>query len=544
MFPGLDAMRSRVWPGYGAALVLPLAGYGVRLVMDDLLVGYPYATFYPVVLAVAMTSTRGACVTGIVLSAILAAPFAIDSGGAFWPQSLSAVVGLVLFLSVGLLIAWLLHSLRRALDDLTLARAGLVEANALLERRVAERTLDLSKANAALLAETAAREVAEAQMRQAQKMEAIGQLSGGIAHDFNNMLAIIVGSVNVAKRKLERGETDVGRYLDGALGGAHRAAGLTQRLLAFSRKQPLEPVVSDVNALVRGVEELLRRSLGERVRLELALAAGLWRTRVDQGQLENALVNLAINARDAMPKGGSLTIETMNGFLDDAYAAEHAEVTAGQYVLVAVSDTGEGMSAGVIARAFDPFFTTKPAGSGTGLGLSQVYGFVKQSGGHIKIYSEPGQGTTVKIYLARHYGEGDVAPVAARDVAELPAGAASEVVLVVEDDDAVREVTAGAVAELGYGVVTAASGEAALRILRDAGGIALLLTDVVMPGMSGRQLAEAAVREWPGLKVVYTTGYTANAIVHNGMVDPGVELLTKPFSLEQLALKLRRVLGG
>lgn len=543
MFPGIEPVRSRNWQVFGLAVGLPLAGYAARLALGDVLVGYPYATFYPVVLALAVLARPVASVLALGLSAVLAAPFAIDSNAAFLPQSLSAWIGLSLFLAVSAMIVWLLHALRRAMDSLTEARAALTLANRHLEERVALRTRELTEANQRILAETEARVGAEAQARQAQKMEAIGQLSGGVAHDFNNMLAIIMGSLHVAKRRLERGDTDVGQFLDGALEGAGRAAGLTQRLLAFSRKQPLMPEVADMNALVRGMDELLRRSLGETVRLELALGGGLWRTRVDRGQVENALVNLAINARDAMPEGGTLTIETMNAFLDDAYAAAHDEVTPGQYVLLAVSDAGVGMTREVLERAFDPFFTTKDAGKGTGLGLSQVYGFVKQSGGHIKIYSEPGQGTTIKIYLARHYGEGEVRADVVLD-AEVPMGRPSVSVLVVEDDDAVREIAVGILRELGYTVEEAASGYAALRMMEAGTRFTILFTDVVMPGMSGRMLAEAALRVQPDLRVIYTTGYTANAIVHNGMVDPGVELLTKPYSLEQLARKLQRVLQG
>lgn len=543
MFPGIEPVRSRNWQVFGLAVGLPLAGYTARLALGDVLVGYPYATFYPAILMIAVLARPLASVLAVALSAVLAAPFAVDSNAEFWPQSLSAWIGLSLFLGVSGMIVWLLHALRRAMDSLTEARAALTLANRNLEERVALRTRELTEANQRLVAETEARVGAEAQARQGQKMEAIGQLSGGVAHDFNNMLAIIMGSLHVAKRRLERGETDVVQLLDGALEGAGRAAGLTQRLLAFSRKQPLTPEVADVNALVRGMDELLRRSLGETVRLELALGGGLWRTRVDRGQVENALVNLAINARDAMPDGGTLTIETMNAFLDDAYAAAHDEVTPGQYVLLAVSDAGVGMTREVMERAFDPFFTTKEAGKGTGLGLSQVYGFVKQSGGHIKIYSEPGQGTTVKIYLARHYGEGEVRADVVLDAA-VPMGRPSVSVLVVEDDDAVREIAVGILRELGYTVEDAASGYAALRMMEAGTRFTLLFTDVVMPGMSGRMLAEAALRVQPDLRVIYTTGYTANAIVHNGMVDPGVELLTKPYSLEQLARKLQRVLQG
>ena len=270
----------------------------------------------------------------------------------------------------------------------------------------------LTAANAALLGEIATRETAEAQVRQMQKMEAIGQLTGGIAHDFNNMLAVVTSAMNLIQRKLARGETEIGQFVESALDATQRAANLTQRLLAFSRQQPLAPQVVDANRLLAGMSDLLRRALGEQVAIETVLGGGLWKTNADPSQIENAILNLAVNARDAMPDGGRLTIETANCHLDDDYAARHAEVSAGQYVLIAVTDTGTGMPPEVAARAFDPFFTTKPVDKGTGLGLSQVFGFVRQSGGHVKIYSEVGQGTTVKIYLRRHFGEDGPAPAA------------------------------------------------------------------------------------------------------------------------------------
>ncbi|MFO1061381.1 MAG: ATP-binding protein [Dongiaceae bacterium] len=392
------------------------------------------------------------------------------------------------------------------------------------------------------------REAAEARVRQAQKMEVLGQLTGGVAHDFNNMLAIVIGSLDIAQRRLGKGSTDVLRQIDSAMDGAKRAAVLTQRLLAFSRRSPLMPAVTDVNGLVGGMAELLRRTLGEPVALECVLAGGLWRTRVDPGQLESAILNLAVNARDAMPGGGKLTIETLNAHLDDDYAAQHHEVVAGQYVAVAVSDTGTGMPPEVAARAFDPFFTTKKSGLGTGLGLSQVYGFVKQSGGHVKIYSEPGQGTTVKVYLPRDSAAA-AAALASIDGMPVPAlvppgGSPEEIILVVEDDERVRGTTVAALRELGYTVRHAASGEQALDLLQQMPQLRLLFTDVVMPGMSGRALAEEAARRRPGIKVLYTTGYTANAIVHNGVVDRGVELIPKPFALDQLARKVRSVLDS
>lgn len=384
------------------------------------------------------------------------------------------------------------------------------------------------------------RSKAEDQLRQIQKMEAVGQLTGGIAHDFNNMLAVIMGGLNLLQRKLSRGETDVQRFVDGALEGAQRAANLTQRLLAFSRQQPLSPEPLNANKLVASMTELLARTLGEPITVETVLSAGLWRIKADPGQLENAILNLSVNARDAMPGGGRLTIETANAYVDDAYAKEFA-IDSGQYVLIAVADTGSGMSSDVMAKAFDPFFTTKDVGKGTGLGLSQVYGFVRQSGGHVKIYSELGIGTTVKIYLPRYYGE-ETAPATKPSAAALHRGQPSEVILVVEDEERVRALSIEALRELGYSVIAAGSPAEALRILETGPEISLLFTDVVMPGMSGGELADLARERLPDLKVLYTTGYTRNAIVHNGILDAGTSLLTKPFSVDELATKVRNIL--
>ncbi len=388
--------------------------------------------------------------------------------------------------------------------------------------------------------EVYARSKVEEQLRQVHKMEAVGQLTGGIAHDFNNMLAIVMGGLSLLQRKLARGETDVGRFVDAAMDGAQRAATLTQRLLAFSRQQPLSPEPLVINKLVAGMSELLDRTLGEQVKVETVLAAGLWQVKADPAQLENAILNLAVNARDAMPGGGRLTIETLNAFVDDAYAQEYA-IETGQYVLIAVADTGAGMTPEIIAKAFDPFFTTKGAGKGTGLGLSQVYGFVRQSGGHVKVYSELGVGTSVKIYLPRHYGAAAAAEQA-KAIASIPRGLLGEVVLVVEDEERVRALSIEALRELGYSVVEASGPSQALRMLEEGQQVDLLFTDVVMPDMSGRQLADRAQEKRPDLRVLYTTGYTRNAIVHNGMLDPGTNLLTKPFSIEELAAKVRKIL--
>jgi PAS domain S-box-containing protein len=379
----------------------------------------------------------------------------------------------------------------------------------------------------------------EEALRQSQKMEAVGQLTGGIAHDFNNMLAIVIGGLDLAQRRLERGQ-DARRYLDNAREGALRAASLTQRLLAFSRRQPLTPKVLNLNRLVGDMSELLRRTLGETVALETVVAGRLWSVNADPGQMENALINLAVNGRDAMPAGGQLTVETANAHLDEAYAAEHPGLTAGQYVMIAVSDRGSGMSSDVQERAFDPFFTTKPAGQGTGLGLSMVYGFVKQSGGHIAIYSEVGVGTTVKIYLPRHFGE--VPPEEAGPAQPAADSFGGEVVLVVEDEDRVRQMSVDALRELGYQVHEAAGGEDALRRLGQLERVDLLFTDVVMPGMGGRELAQEVGRRAPHVKVLYTTGYTPNAVVHNGVLDGGVAFLPKPFSVADLAAKVRAIL--
>ncbi|MGE0212146.1 MAG: CHASE3 domain-containing protein [Parvibaculaceae bacterium] len=434
------------------------------------------------------------------------------------------VVSLTAIAAVLLLAFSAIASIRRSMRELVAARD------------------ETTTAYNSLLKETTAREAAEQQNRQMQKMEAIGHLTAGVAHDFNNMLAVVISGLNLVQKRLAKGDMDVGRFIEGALEGAHRAATLTTRLLAFSRQQALMPAVLDVNRLVTDMSDLLRRTLGEQFSLETVLAGGLWKSHADAGQLENAILNLCVNARDAMPEGGKLTIETGNAYLDEAYASIHAEVQAGQYVLVAVSDTGHGMSGDVLARAFDPFFTTKGTGKGTGLGLSQVYGFVKQSGGHVKIYSEVGQGTAVKMYFPRYLGAEDMP--APTPPAQPAAANRGEIVLVVEDEDRVRQLTVASLRELGYTVLHAASGPQALELLGKHPDIGLLFTDVVMPEMNGRKLSERALKERPALKVLYTTGYTRNAVVHHGVVDADAKLLMKPFTLEQLAAKMREVLDG
>jgi CheY-like chemotaxis protein len=355
-------------------------------------------------------------------------------------------------------------------------------------------------------------------------MEAVGQLTGGVAHDFNNLLQIIVGNLEILQRNLPAESVRLVRAVTAAMTGAKRAASLTQRLLAFARRQPLDPKPLNVNVLVGGLSDMLQRSLGETVAVETVLAAGLWQVEADPNELESTILNLAVNARDAMPNGGRLTVETTNVHIDHAYAASHVEVTPGQYIAISVSDTGVGMSAATVAQAFEPFFTTKPVGKGTGLGLSQVYGFVKQSGGHVNIYSEIGQGTTVRIYLPRYSGAETEAAKA--DDQQMPEGSAEETILVLEDDDDVRAFSAATLRDLGYRVLEAHDGASAIRILERRDRIDLLFTDIVLPGgMTGAQVAAQAVALRPDLKVLYTTGYARNAIIHHGRLDRGVELI-------------------
>ena len=393
------------------------------------------------------------------------------------------------------------------------------------------------------------RRAAEERLQQAQKMESIGQLTGGVAHDFNNLLTIIIGNLEALQRNCLDDEVDLSRVqrsADNAMRGARRAEALTQRLLAFSRQQPLEPKSVDVGRLIAGMSDLLRRTLGEQIAVETVLAGGLWRAHADPNQLEVAILNLAVNARDAMPGGGKLTIETINVYLDEIYAAAQAEVLPGQYVLIAVSDTGEGMTSEVRAKAFDPFFTTKDIGQGTGLGLSQVYGFVKQSRGHVNIYSELGEGTTIKIYLPRYHSE--AAEQEEEEEAQMQGitrGRRSETVLVVEDDEGVRTYSTESLRELGYSVLEASHGRAALQMLDAHRDIDVLFTDIGLSGgMNGRQLAEEARKRNPTLKILFTTGYARNAIVHEGRLDPGVELVTKPFTQAALSAKLRDIIDA
>jgi len=395
---------------------------------------------------------------------------------------------------------------------------------------------DMRDKNLALHREIAQREAAEHQLRQAQKMEALGQLTGGVAHDFNNMLAIIVGNVEMLLKRLPRSEERCRTLATNALTGAQRAAELTKRLLAFSRQQPLQPKAVDINQCVHDISVMLRRSLGENIRIETVQGGSLWRAYVDRPQLESALLNLAVNARDAMHGVGKLTIETANVFLARDHVDAPGDVAPGQYVMVAVSDTGDGMSAETISKAFDPFFTTKEIGQGTGLGLSQVHGFVRQSHGHVKIYSELGVGTTVKLYLPRDTSNGNESLLPPEVREQLPAP--QHKVLVVEDDADVREFVLAALHDLGYQAIAAGDAESARQWLARDGQIEVVLTDVVMPGTNGRQLADEIHDMRPDMTVLFMTGYSRNAIVHNGVLDAGVRLISKPFTVDELSREL------
>ena len=388
----------------------------------------------------------------------------------------------------------------------------------------------------------------EEQLRQSQKMEIVGQLTGGIAHDFNNLLTIIMGSLELLQRDLKDSGPKVTRRIEAAVGGAKRAAALTHRLLAFSRRQPLAPQAVDANRLIAGMTEMLHRTLGETIAVELVTAAGLWTALADPNQLENAVLNLSVNARDAMPDGGHITIETQNAHLDEAYAARQQDVQPGQYVQIAITDTGSGMTPAVKEKVFEPFFTTKPQGQGTGLGLAQVYGFIKQTGGHVAIYSEPDQGTTVKLYLPRVPAAARPEPAAPLQAAppsvaaREPGRAAGETILLVEDEEDVRQYSRDILEELGYRVFCAENAAAALNLFNAAPGIDMLFTDVVLTGkMNGRQLADEVLARRPELIVLFTTGYTRNAIIHHGRLDEGVNFIGKPFTASELAHKVRKL---
>ncbi|WP_409567005.1 ATP-binding protein [Methylobacterium sp. J-048] len=413
---------------------------------------------------------------------------------------------------------------RRAADR---ASADLRDLNATLEARVADGITERLKIEEAL--------------RQSQKMEAVGQLTGGLAHDFNNLLAGTSGSLELMQTRMGQGRlTELDRYINAAQGAARRAAALTHRLLAFSRRQTLDPKPTDVNRLVGGMEDLVRRTVGPSVAIEVVGTAGLWPALVDPPQLENALLNLCINARDAMPDGGRITIETANKWMDERAAAER-DLAPGQYLSLCVTDTGSGMRREVIEKAFEPFFTTKPTGQGTGLGLSMIHGFVRQSGGQVRIYSEIDQGTTVCLYLPRHQGDAEV-DAAATAAVEYPRAERGETVLIVDDEPTVRMLVTEILEDMGYGAIEASDSASGLKVLMSDVRIDLLVTDVGLPGgMNGRQMADAARASRPDLKVLFITGYAENAAVGHGHLAPGMRVLTKPFPMDALAARIKEM---
>ncbi|WP_409318993.1 ATP-binding protein [Pseudomonas sp. KCJK9016] len=419
------------------------------------------------------------------------------------------------------------YEARDRLIDLSKSELRLQSTLETLEQQVEERTAQLRHNEEAL--------------RQSQKMEAVGQLTGGIAHDFNNMLTGIIGSLELLRRRLARGRLeDLDSLIDLGVTSANRAAGLTHRLLAFSRRQSLDSKAVQMNDLVQSMGELLQRSLNESIQLDMRLHDQLWVAEADPNQLESALLNLVINARDAMPDGGSLVVETGNQVLDSEFTDAYSNLKPGDYVVLSVSDDGCGMPESVINRAFDPFFTTKPIGQGTGLGLSMIYGFSKQSGGHVSIDSEIDRGTTVRLYLPRF--EGESLPHTPVDTEQMPEAQEGETVLIVEDDPAVRVLVSAVLSELGYGFVEASDADGAVPILDSAQRIDLLISDVGLPGMNGRQLAEIGRQYRPELKVLFITGYAEHAAVRGGFLDPGMQMITKPFTFDLLTSKVREMI--
>ena len=400
-------------------------------------------------------------------------------------------------------------------------------------------TRALARGNRRLREVMEERERAEAALRQSQKMEALGRLTGGIAHDFNNMLAVIIGNLDLFIRRYPDADPKMLRFVSGSQEAARRAAALTQRLLAFSRRQPLDPKATDIGRSIADLSDILRRTLGDAISIETLRAPGLWRANVDTSQFETAVINLTVNARDAMPEGGKLLIECANARLDQSHAEAGDDVTPGDYVMVSVTDTGTGMSPEILSQVFEPFFTTKPVGLGTGLGLSQVHGFVKQSGGHVSLSSEVGRGTTVSLYLPRSLEVSDV-PVADR-IVRAEHGRRDKIVLVVDDEAGVRDFVCEALTDLGYDVLSAENADQALDIFEEGTRIDILLTDVLMPGRSGRELADEALAHQKDLHVLFMTGYAQDAIVHNGKLDAGTRLVKKPFTIEQIGAELERL---
>ncbi|HEX8644319.1 MAG TPA: ATP-binding protein [Allosphingosinicella sp.] len=521
LYIDLPAARPGSLNAFLIAILVPGVATLMRLGIDPWVAGVQFITYFPLLILVALICGYRAGLLAALLSTAASWYFIIEPRRSFEIHRIDDLLSIGLFLITALMIVTIAGATR-----LAVARYRLLSSS--LGRRVEQRTRELESAQANLV--------------QAQKMEAVGQLTGGIAHDFNNMLAVIVGNLDIARRRLAEGRTDLGRQIDNAMDGAQRAAALTQRLLIFARRQPLEPAVTDVNRLLEDLSELLTRTIGEKVRIAATYGEDVWRICVDRAQLESAVINLAINARDAMPRGGTLWIETRNVSVGEAEA--DGAIAPGDYVALIVADTGTGMAPDVAARAIEPFFTTKEVGRGTGLGLSQVYGFIRQSGGHVDIESEQGEGTVVRLFLPRHEGGPATEADFAAGAEATPHGSTGEVVLVAEDEEQVRRTTIEALTELGYGVREAASGIEALAVLANDPAVTLLFTDVVMPGLDGRELAERALRQRPDLKILYTTGYAPEGGPHETLPGDHPAMLRKPFSVGELARKLRQMLDG
>jgi signal transduction histidine kinase/CheY-like chemotaxis protein len=537
-------LRDNRAAGYSFALATVALALLARFLLAGQIGGFPLLTFIPAILVTSFICGWRPGAVAALLGAAARWYFyvPVPPNAPTLATANPSLLGFSMYCFAVLVILALVAAMHQAFGDFAASEALRKQLNTLLELRVRERTLELEAANQRLRDEAASRAAAEAQIRQLQKMEAVGQLTGGIAHDFNNMLAIVVGSIDIARRHLRTDRDKAERFIANAMEGAQRGAQLTSRLLAFSRQQPLDPRPLDVNELVREMTDLLRRSIGENIRFETALGTQLWYTFVDASQLGSAVINLCVNSRDAMPDGGRISVETANARLDDAYAAAHVDARPGDYVAIAVTDTGCGMSPEVLARAFDPFYTTKSTGKGTGLGLSQVYGFVKQSEGHVKIETAAGKGTTVRMLLPRY--DGALRPAAAAPGDTQSPQANHETVLVVEDEDRVLSMTVEALKNLGYSVVAASGPEQAIDLLESGAAPQLLFTDVVMPGMNGPALADRIKHKRPDIKVLYTTGYTRGAALYDGILDRGAAFLPKPFTVDQLAAKIRSTLDG
>lgn len=529
----ISGLRRNSVLGYVFALVMVGIAYLLRLAIGNHLEPFPYFLFLLPVILSAFLGGFGPGLLSLVLSVVVSLSMAAppDDGGTG-----QHFIGIAGFALTGLLMVWLIDRLLRALAQTAEQDRELEEYRAQLDRMVEERAEQLRL-------EMSEHVSTQSQMRELQKIETIGQLTGGLAHDFNNMLAVIIGSLDIAERRLGRGETDdLATLIGNARDGAKRAASLTSRLLAFSRRQTLRPEVLEPGSLLERLPQVLARHLDEDIAIELKVGDGLWPVFADPQQLEQALVNLALNAGDAMRGGGLITLSAENAALDADYLRAHPEVRPGDYVRISVSDTGGGMTPQVLERVFDPFYTTKGPGNGAGLGLSQVFGWIKQTGGHIRLQSAPGQGTTAHLYVPRHSGQAPAGTLSGSQ-SEMPAERLrDEIVLVVEDEDNVRQMTVEALREIGYTVIAASGGRDALQQISHHARIDVLFTDVVMPDMNGKLVADAVRDRFPAVKVIFTTGYTRNAIVHNGTVEPGINLLLKPFTLEQLSSRMAETL--